>query len=566
MIQLHEIAYKNFQSVGNHPMKIQLDRSLSTVIGGQNGSGKTTLNYALTYNLFGKMLSGLKISGAINTTNKKGMYTHTRFTKHGNTYEVIRGEKPKKFEVYKNGEMLDQRANARDMQKMLELIIGMDFKLWCQIVVLNKERFVPFMDMGAADRRKVVEDILDISIFSDMNDELKSQLKEAKDTESDLDHEVQLLRRDVEGKKALVTQIKQQLEEAQDETAEEIKSHTDEIELLEQQIDSLLSEIEDLDEQRMNKLRKDLKEYDSIAVDFSAQRKRIKQDLEFFKDNDSCPTCEQLIDESLREQKSEATKYRLKEIDDAVEEMMQYVAAASEEFEKLDKVATRREYIKHQVEQLRYKIQTHTQEIKRIETRSKTRSEKSSLEKAISDQHDVENALETKIERLREVMIDREVLEDMKHILGDQGIKAQIVSEYISLINKKINEYLISMEFYIGMTLDENFNESFSAMHKESFVLDNLSTGQRARVNLAIWLALLEVAAIKNSVVTNVLFLDEVLENLDAEGVQAFMRLANDKLKDKNLFVVTQRFDEFQDYFQSAIRFKLNSGFTEIVN
>ena len=559
------LEYKNLQSVGNHPIKIQLDRSTTTLIGGPNGSGKSTMLYAFTYCLYGKFPSGAKLADVINSVNKKNLLTKVEFTERGNDYQVIRGEKPKKFEIYRDGELLDQHAHARDQQKFLELILGMDYKLFTQIVMLNKERYVPFMEMGAADRRKVIEDILDISIFSVMNDIVKGKIKENQQEQANISREVDIKTAKLEGQQRLINEIQSTLESSKSSNQALIKEKRDEYDALVNEIFSLNQDYNDLSVDGYDKVKKQKKEFEMLAIQFEQKVNGYKKNLKFFEENDHCPTCGQDITADLKQEKQHECNEKINEVQDTVSEMiveLEKVAKKNAEFKEIEeKKAEIKNEIKIKESSKRY-IKT---EIDHLIKESESNSNDEKLQEHIDLYYEIERSIISTRESLEEVIIQGEQLEMMRNILKDDGIKSVIIKEYMALINKKINEYLQAMDFYVNMTLDENFKESFGAINKEKFTMNNLSTGQKMRVNIAIWLAFLEVASIKNSVVSNVLLLDELLENIDAEGVGHIMTLFREKLSDKNIFLVTQRFKEFEDQFRSSIQFKLNEGFTEIV-
>jgi len=565
MPKFTSISYKNLSSTGNNFIKIQLDRSSSTLIGGANGAGKTTLGFALSYALFGKFPSGANLQAAINSVNGKNLLVKLDFSERGSDYHVVRGEKPKKFEIYKDGNLIDQNANARDYQKILELIIGMDYKVFTQVVLLNKEKYVPFMEMGAADRRKIVEDILDIRIFSEMNDVCKKRIKENDREMSNTEHKIDIKNAGIAGQQKLINEIQDSLNESQEKSKVEIESNQKLSQKYKNMKFKLIDQINQIDISGQAKAKKRKSDFEKLAVQFESQINMAKKNAAFFEDNDHCPTCEQSISEDKKSEKKEECDHKVSEVQSTVSEMMDELQKTIAEVEEYEKLEEKRRKLRIEVDQLDFKIREVESAIKRLQKASENDSSADKLETAISYYNDIEKEIESLRNDLEKLIKKDEDLKKLRGMLKDDGIKADIIKEYMALMNKKINEYLQAMNLYINMVLDENFKESFKAMHKEKFTMSNLSTGQKTRVNLAIWLALLEISSIKNSVVSNVLFLDEILEALDAEGVKDTTNLFKEKLNDKNIFVVTQRFDEFQDLFRNQIQFKLNQGFTEIV-
>lgn len=559
------LEYKNLQSVGNHPIKIQLDRSPTTLIGGPNGSGKSTLLYAFTYCLYGKFPSGAKLADVINSVNKKNLLVKVTFTERGDDYLVVRGEKPKKFEIYRNDELLDQHAHARDQQKLLELILGMDYKLFTQIVMLNKERYVPFMEMSAGDRRKVIEDILDISIFSEMNDIVKTKLKENQQEQANLEKELEVKRVKLEGQQNLIQQLQESEAAKKSSSQQLINDKQLEFEKIVKELDELRSKNDLLSTEGHDQIKKQKKEFEALAIQFEQKIANAKKHLKFFSDNDHCPTCGQDINDELKQKKQHECNEQITEVQSVVAEMLGELDKILKQDEEFKAISEQKKELESDI---KIKISSKTyvkNELDKLISESQVDSNDSKLQEHINTYHEIESSIETTRETLEQTIEQYKQYDLLRSILKDDGVKSVIIKEYMALINKKINEYLQAMDFYINMTLDENFKESFGAMHKEKFTMNNLSTGQKMRVNIAIWLALLEVASIKNSVVSNVLLLDELLENIDAEGVGHIMVLFKEKLSDKNIFLVTQRFQEFEDLFRSSIQFKLNQGFTELV-
>jgi DNA repair exonuclease SbcCD ATPase subunit len=564
MIEFKEVEYKNIQSAGNHPIKISLDQSQTVCVGGSNGSGKSLLLQAITYCLFGKTLSGIKLSQAINSINKKNLLVKTSFVRNGEDWQVVRGEKPKKFEIWRNGETVDQYANARDQQKFLEIILGMDFKTFTQIVVLNKERYTPFMEMSAADRRKVVEDVLDISVFTVMNDVVKQELKAIKRDEANIDKEREVKRAKMDGQQRLIAQIRESIAEGEREIQNQIDDYHAKICRERDRIEEADQQLQELSVKGWKEVKTKLKEFNSLATDFDAKVKTASKGSHFFAQNDHCPTCEQGIDEDLRQAKIKEFDTQIKEVRSTVGELVEEIEKISQEDQRFAEIDMEINELQKQVRDHERKISHLMESIESVENRADNGSQGEKLEENVNLYEQMDNALEELTDSLRQCIADKELYDELRTVLADDGVKSFIIKDYIELINKKINDYLNSMGFYLNMRIDENFRESFHSINRDGFTYENLSTGQKTRVSIAIWLALLEVASVKNSVSTNLVMIDEILEPLDAEGVKDVMRLFADKLKHKNVFVITQRFDEFEDMFESALKFSLNNGFTEM--
>lgn len=566
MPKFTSLEYKNVQSVGNHPIKIQMDRNPTTVIGGENGTGKSTMGFALTYALYGKFPNGTKLGDAINSVNKKNLLVKVWFTERGDDYLVVRGEKPKKFEIYKNDDMIDQSASSRDQQKLLDAILGMDYNMFTQLVMLNKEQYEPFMQLPLAGRRKIVETILGIGIFGYMNDVVKEKIKSNQAESTTVETNYRLEQSKYDSQLKLIEQIEQSLKDQSQSILDEIEADKTQMDRLSKEITEQGDALESVNDpsEQIKSINKQISELKTFAISFKNKIQTSEKHKTFFESNDICPTCSQSITDDLKQTKVHECQSEIDQTVNAQSQLDLKLEELSTSLSELQSFEDKRSEIKSEIKLLIREYDLYKNSVKNKQAKLDAPKNDSKL---TSEQEQLDT-INQKIESLREqsdtLKEQSQLLERMRVTLKDDGVKSVIVKEYINLINKKVNEYLRAMGFYINIVLDENFKESFKALHKENFTMSNLSTGQKTRVNLAIWLALLEVASIKNSVVSNVLFIDEVLENLDATGAEDFMKLCNEMLGDKNVFVVTQRFDEFKDYFRSSIKFKLNEGFTEM--
>lgn len=569
MIEFKSIKYVNFQSVGNAGIKIELNRSQTTLLGGDNGSGKSTVLESMSYCLFGKPLKKVKLSGLINTLNKKNMVTECVFTKHGDEYKVIRGEKPKKFEIHKNGEMLDQNAASKDYQYTLERILGMDHKLFTQVVLLNRERYIPFMDMGAADRRKVVEDILDINIFGYMNDIVKKNISTLKTELSDKEYERGLLVTKREGVTKLIEQAQSNIEDHKKELQDKIQWNVTLINKIQDDIAGYEEQKSDLQGyvERHEKLTKEKSKLSEFSSKFSEKLKKISDEQGFYQKNTTCPTCTQEIAATFKdsildslESKKDEIKTSSEKLYDRAQEVVNEIKKTTVKLEQINNIQLSINMLQNEWDYTKRENGNLNRQIKEL-------SEKQVDDDLVDQATELDKKIETLNDELNSMMNECEEYETMKGMLKDDGIKATIVDDYVGFINKRMNEYLNSMGFFINITLDGNFNETVNSINKQGFTYDNLSTGQKTRVNLAILMVLLEVSALKNSAVCNLIFIDELLENLDQDGVSLFMNLIKEEFRHKNIFVVTQRYDEFKDYFRSELYFEQGEDqFTMIKN
>lgn len=566
MIIFKELYLQNFQSVGNRGITIQLNKSPSTLISGDNGSGKSTVLEGLAYVCFGKTLKSVNLGGLINTINKKNLLTKVAFDKLGHTYKIVRGQKPNKLEFYVDDELVDQNASSKDYQAKIESVLGMDFKLFTQIILLNRERYVPFMNLSAADRRKVVEDILDISVFSVMNDLLKNDMSPIASSIKTIEHNRGILQERINGQIRLIEQATLSLSKRTDEIQTKINQKEEEIKDVKEKGSEIVTRIKSLqlevkDSATVEAKRKD---FEKKAITLKNSITEFESKIKFYMDNDICPECDQPIEQEIKDNKKNLYTSNISNVKTDASSMAKEYKVVMDDLKRIASINEEITKLNIELKTLNTSLQILINDVKIL-----NKDLQSDDTNSISDLQDDLRSFEVEFDNLSSEMNtllkEQEEYEICKQLLKDDGIKAFIIKDYIDFINSRVNDYLNSMEFYINIQLDESFNDSIKSVNRDGFTYSNLSTGQKTRVNLAIWLALLEVASIKNSVVSNIIFLDEILENLDTSGVSLFMKLVREKLPHKNTFVITQRSEEFSDYFRSEIRFKLEEGFTEIV-
>lgn len=565
MLEFISVSMKNFQAVGNKPITIYLNQSSTTLISGKNGSGKSNVLEALSYGCFNKLMKDVNLSGVINTTNKKNLEVIVTVKRNGKIGKIIRGQKPTVLKFFIDDELQDQNANSKDYQAKIEKFLGMDFRLFTQLFVLNKERYKPFMELDAASRRKVVEDILDISVFSVMNEVLKKETEKLPQQISSKKGERDRLIERINGQKRLI-------ENESNNNDDKITQVKSEISLLESDIVRLTAEIESeelkLDnslKDRIVELSKKKSDFERIAIQFNTKIKTIEDNVSFFKKHDNCPTCNAVVDPVLKSEKIAESDLKIAEVKANVISMAPHVKVIADSLKELQDKQAEENVIRQSIHSKRTLIASTNTAITRKQNELAVLSKESKVDSYKKELSQMEMDLDFISTELKVFLTHEQNYNRCKVMLKDDGIKASIVKDYIDFINKRLNEYMNSMEFFLNITLDESFNDTVNSINREGFTYGNLSTGQKSRVNLAIWMALIEVATLKNSVLSNILILDEILENMDSDGVALFMDLVNNKLAHKNVFVITQRSDEFSEHFRSELKFRLNEGFTEIV-
>ena len=568
MIEFKYVRWKNFLSTGNQFIEIQLDRNPTTLIIGENGAGKSTILDALCFGLFGKPFRGINKPQLLNSVNGSGCLVEIEFKIGSKKIKVVRGIKPSIFEIYINGKMYNQDANVRDYQKYLEQqILKLNYRSFTQVVILGSSTFVPFMQLKARHRREVVEEILDIQIFSLMNMLLKQKLKTIADNIRDVDYQRELTTEKVELQKQYIDDVKKNKDKLIEEknnlvagNEEEIFSRKSIIEKLQQDNDNLLIQIQDSKkvQESYNKLR-DIK---STLVEKHKAHSKV---VNFFENNDDCPTCQQHIDEIFKKEmisdkQKEVTKFSngLKELE---EELLKSQERQKEISNIADKVRENEVQIAKynssvvQLEKFNSALQT---EIAQLETGDVSKSDYERMEELKENL----KAIEEHKSKLRE---DLTYSEAAKNMLQDTGIKTKIIKQYLPIMNKLINTYLTSMEFYVNFTLNESFVETIKSRYRDEFTYDSFSEGEKMRIDLALLFTWRAVAKMKNSTNTNLLMLDEIFDSsLDGAGTDEFLKILN-TLSDENIFVISHKQDVLVDKFRSTIKFEKVRNFSHVV-
>tara|TARA_B100000287_G_scaffold155072_1_gene146298 strand:- start:107 stop:1816 length:1710 start_codon:yes stop_codon:yes gene_type:complete len=568
MITFKYVRWKNFLSTGNQFTEIKLDKEPTTLIIGENGAGKSTILDALCFALFGKPFRNISKMQMVNSINNSSSVVEVEFQIGTIEYKVTRSIKPNKFEIYQNNILINQNANARDYQKILEQqILKLNFRSFTQVVILGSSTFIPFMQLKARHRREVVEEILDIQIFSTMNFILKQKLKTILDDIRENDYQYQLTSEKISLQENHIADLKENKEKIIKQKQKLIKDNQKEIKNRKKQINSIHDDIEtDLsnieDKASVDKKSTKLKDIQSTLVE---KHKAHSSMIGFFQSNEDCPTCQQHIDELF---KSDMILQKEKEADKLQTGMKELKV-------ELEKVSSRKKEIKEITDRIRdnqvslAKIESsitelekfNTQldtEIKQFETDGTTTSDVDKL-KDLKDDLDICDKQKSK---LRE---DKLYAEAARNMLQDTGIKTKIIKQYLPIMNKLINKYLTSMEFYVNFTLDENFEETIKSRYRDEFSYASFSEGEKMRIDLALLFTWRAVAKMKNSTNTNLLILDEIFDSsLDGTGTDEFLKILN-TLSKENVFVISHKQDVLADKFKSTIRFEKVKNFSRVV-
>ena len=568
MILFEEIQWKNFLSTGNHYTKISFNSHSTTLIVGQNGAGKSTVLDALTFSLFGKPFRKVNKSQLINQANEKDCRVEIDFSIAETQWKVVRGIKPNLFEVYRNGNCLNQFANANDQQKWLEQnVLKMNYKSFTQIVVLGSSTFVPFMQLSASNRREVIEDLLDIKIFSSMNNIIRDKIKLVRDEIRTLDLKKESLNDKVQMQTNWIKELESESKGRIDESREKINILFEESDNYVKINEELENDVHDLtkEQEKVTGATEKLRELGNLKGKISSRVTTITKEHKFFTKNTVCPTCTQTIDEDFRINKINDAQTKAKELQSGYKELEEAIKKEEERehhFTKLSKEITN---LTHGISKNNTRISGCQRQIRDLE------SEIQRLTEQLADR----NTEHEKLESFRETLAT--TYEDLasKHdtvryydfaygLLRDGGVKSKIIKKYLPLINQQINRYLQIMDFYVNFTLDEEFNETVQSPIHDNFSYSSFSEGEKMRIDLALLFTWREVARFKNSVNTNLLILDEIFDSsLDEMGTEYFTKIIRFVIKDANVFIISHK-TGMDDKFENVLKFEKEKGFSRL--
>ena len=568
MIEFKYVRWKNFLSTGNNFIEIQLDRNPTTLIIGENGAGKSTVLDALCFGLFGKPFRGINKPQLLNSVNGSGCVVEIEFKIGSKNIKVIRGIKPNIFEIYIEGKMYNQDANVRDYQKYLEQqILKLNYRSFTQVVILGSSTFIPFMQLKARHRREVVEEILDIQIFSLMNMLLKQKLKTIYDDIRDIDYKLELTTEKIQLQNQYIDDVKKNKDKIITEKTnliasneEEIFSRKSVIEKLQQENDNLLSKISDNEKVKKNYTK--LKDIKSTLVEKHKAHSRV---VDFFENNDDCPTCQQHIDEIFKKEMISNKQKDVIKFSNGLKELEEELKKSKDRQKEISDIANK---IRENEVQI---AKDHSSVVQLEKFNSTLEAERAQLETGDVSKSDYKKLKELKNELIRineqktKLKEDQTYAEAVKNMLQDTGIKTKIIKQYLPIMNKLINTYLTSMEFYVNFTLNENFEETIKSRYRDEFTYDSFSEGEKMRIDLALLFTWRAIAKMKNSTNTNLLMLDEIFDSsLDGAGTDEFLKILN-TLSDENVFVISHKQDVLVDKFRSTIKFEKVKNFSHVV-
>ena len=566
-IDFKKIRYKNLLSSGNAYTEILFDKSKTTLISGSNGSGKSTLLDAITFALYGKAFRKINKPQLINTINQKDLVVEIDFNIGVNRYMIRRGLKPNFFEIYLNDELVNQDAAVRDYQQYLEQnILKLNYKSFTQIVVLGSATYVPFMELPAHARREIIEDLLDIQVFSTMNILLKDKMSSNKESITENSYQKDLVETRIDSAKEHNESIRQMKEKEVDKIKEKMKEHLDTIEKEKAAILQIEDTIEDLIKTINDKSDvKDKKDKaKSLHLDLKSALRNHTKELSFYHDNDNCPTCKQGIDHDFKTNIITEKDKKVLEIQSGLQDLELKIAEYDNRLEEISNV-------EDEIKNWNLTIGDHRATIKvaknaLVQYKNELTTAEEDVE-AVDMSKLVEYYDQLKVinDRQTELFSEKEVMSVVAAMLKDGGIKAKIIKQYVPVMNKLINKYLSAFDLFVDFQLDESFNEVIKSRFRDTFSYASFSEGEKLRITLSIMLAWRSVAKLRNSVSTNLLILDETLDGaLDGTGIEMLIDTLHNLNADDNIFVISHRGHQFGDKFMSHIKFEKVKNFSEI--
>jgi DNA repair exonuclease SbcCD ATPase subunit len=569
VIVFKNVRWKNLLSTGNSFIEVQLNKSSNTLIIGDNGAGKSTILDALCFGLFNKPFRSIKKDQLINSVNQGGTLVEIEFIIGNREYLVKRGIKKNLFEIYQDGKLLNQDAKIKDYQEFLEKnILKLNFKSFTQIVILGMS-FIPFMQLRASDRRTIIEDLLDIEIFSVMNYLLRSKVTQNKNDIGTVDIALGLSENEQKLTKIMIDKLKEDKTVQIKKNKKDIEKHEEFLKTHKENINQIIKKIEILNESISDEsnARGKIDSLHDYQRDIEKNIDKYEDEIEFYEKNEACNTCRQDIPKTFRKSMIENFHAKMHECGQALLKIGNTLNEKEKRIGEIDTISSNVDSQKAEIARNQNTIDACTQYIKKV---AKQNEEISQMADDIDEKKNELNVIDIDIEKYNK---EKEKLSNQKYLyelattmLKDGGIKTRIIKQYLPIMNTLINKYLAQMDFFVSFNLDENFNESIKSRHRDEFTYDSFSEGEKMRIDLALLFTWRAVAKLKNSANTNLLILDEVFDSsLDAAGTDEFMRILNNLVKNTNVFVISHKGEILFDKFKSVLKFEKRKNFSQII-
>tara|TARA_B100001093_G_scaffold132574_1_gene125277 strand:+ start:2951 stop:4666 length:1716 start_codon:yes stop_codon:yes gene_type:complete len=570
MIHFKSCKWKNFLSTGDDFIEIKLDKSPTTLIVGQNGAGKSTLLDALSFGLFGKPHRDIGKYQLLNSINNKKAMVEIEFNVGNAEFKIVRGIKPNKFEIWQNGNMINQSSNVRDYQKFLESnILKLNHKSFHQVVVLGSSSFIPFMQLPAWSRRNVIEDLLDIQIFSKMNMLLRERNTKIKDELVDINHQIDLYKTKIDSQSKYINDLQSLNKDMIEQKKLSLDDHKTEITKLfedSKKVGKNLSALVAQEEKEHSEFLEKMSDIKGAQANHNSRIKTLVKDARFFEDNDICPTCEQDISADIKKEKlavlgQEAATVQA-DIKSVQKEVVTTEKLGNDIKDKLNQLRQRQQRINSNND----KISVIQKEVDKIQKEINNLSGQSGdLKGAKKDLGKFRDSKDIATEKKLRFVEERTYNEVIGEMLKDTGIKTKVIKQYLPVMNRLINQYLQVLDFFVAFHLDENFNETIRSRHRDSFNYASFSEGEKQRIDLSLLFTWRQIAKMKNSAATNLLVLDETFDSsLDVDGVDNLTKILDTLDADSNVFIISHKGDILQDKFRSKIEFFKNRNFSKI--
>lgn len=568
MLKFEQLSFKNFLSTGDKATVIKLDNSSATLIVGANGAGKSTMLDALSFALFGKPHRNITKPQLVNSINNKHCEVEVIFSIGKNRYRVFRGIKPNRFEIYKNDTLLNQESHSRDYQKVLECnILKLNHKSFHQVVVLGSSSFIPFMKLPTGQRRGVIEDLLDINIFTKMNTLTKERFSKLKNEINASSNQIMILEEKIRLQRKHIDDLKQiDLNQAA-KNEKKVQELEDEIELLKSRNETLKTDFDERYPKVSSALKDMLDDKNKLhheETHFKSNIKTIVKEAKFYEKNHECPTCTQKIDLDFKKTKQDELKQRAESVSKSLESTKEELNNLTAEISRISKEQDELNEIQNNIRSNSISIDNLTNQVTSLESNKDTQSiDTTEAEEALN--FDIGEVSRIDSERKKQSHV-KAYFEAIFELLKDTGIKTKIIRQYLPVMNKLINQYLQILDFFVSFNLDESFNETIKSRHRDTFSYSSFSEGEKQRIDLALLFSWRHIAKMKNSANTNLLILDETFDSsMDADGVDNLIKILHTLRKDTNVFIISHKQDLLDGKFPAKIEFKKNNNFSSAV-
>jgi DNA repair exonuclease SbcCD ATPase subunit len=570
MIHFKSCKWKNFLSTGDEFIEVKLDRSPTTLIVGQNGAGKSTLLDAISFGLFGKPHRDIGKYQLINSINGKKAVVEVEFNIGNAEFRIVRGIKPNRFEIWQNGNMINQASNARDFQKFLETnILKLNHKSFHQVVVLGSSSFIPFMQLPAWSRRAVIEDLLDIQIFSKMNMLLKERNSKIKDELTEINHSIDLYKTKMESQEKYIKDLQSINKDMIEQKRQTIEDHKTEINTLfddSKSVGKNLTTLLQAEEKSHSTFLDRMSDIKAAQTQNNSKIKSLVKDARFFEDNDNCPTCEQEINAEIKHSKLGDIKKNAAEVQCDIHNIQKEVAIAEREGQEIKNKLNELRLRQQRINSNNDKISVIQREVDKVQKQINGLSgQTGDLKGAKEELNVLRDSKESATDKKLQYVEERTYNEVIGEMLKDTGIKTKVIKQYLPVMNRLINNYLQILDFFVAFHLDENFNETIRSRHRDSFNYASFSEGEKQRIDLALLFTWRQIAKMKNSASTNLLILDETFDSsLDVDGVENLTKILSTLDDDSNVFIISHKGDVLENKFRSKIEFFKHKNFSKI--